>query len=108
MKRTSIEKTILNIAPVSLCVEKFYLTDELDLWTIRMTLYDGQATPYKGEMELIFDRESGDTHTNQTRFTLKKATDNFSVKHMAEKENEFFIACEVAIKYIKASYIETE
>ena len=107
MKHSSIEKMNLNIAPVQVVVEKFYLTDELDLWTIKMTTYDYQAIRSKidAHMEIIFDKESGELTTNEAIFKMKSIE---AFKKMVEKEFEFNTACDIAKQYIKATYIETE
>ena len=58
MKHSSIEKMNLNIAPVQIVVEKEFLTDEQDIWTIKMVSYDYQAIRSKidAQMEIIFDK----------------------------------------------------
>ena len=107
MKRTSIEKMNLNIAPVMLEIKKEYLTDEQDIWTIKMTSYDYQTIRNKidAQMEIIFDKETGETYVSKAWFK-PKAIESFKV--MVEKEMEFNTACDIANQYIKASYVETE
>lgn len=107
MKHSSIEKMNLNIAPVQVVVEKEFLTDEQDIWTIKMTSYDYQAIRSKidAQMEIIFDKETGETYDSKAWFK-PKAIESFKV--MLEKEMEFNTACDIAKQYIKASYIETE
>ena len=107
MKRTSIEKMNINIAPVQVCVEKQYLTDEFDIWTITMTTYDYQPIRNKvnAQMSLIFDKETDETYIDKAYFKVKETEDS---KRMLEKEIEFNTACDIAKQYIIASYIETE
>ena len=107
MKHSSIEKMNLNIAPVQVVVEKEFLTDEQDIWTIKMTSYDYQAIRSKidAQMEIIFDKETGKTYVSKAWFKPKTIE---SFKCMVEKEMEFNTACDIAKQYIKASYIETE
>lgn len=107
MKHSSIEKMNLNIAPVQIVVEKEFLTDEQDIWTIKMVSYDYQAIRSKidAQMEIIFDKETGETYVSKAWFK-PKAIESFKV--MLEKEMEFNTACDIAKQYIKASYIETE
>ena len=107
MKHSSIDKMNLNIAPVQVVVEKQFLTDELDIWTIKMTTYDYQAIRSKidAHMEIIFDKETGELTTNKAIFKMKEI---IPFGKMVQKENEFNIACDIAKQYIKANYIETE
>lgn len=107
MKRTSITEMNINIAPVQLELKRDYLTDELDVWTIKMVGYDYQAIRSKidAQMEIIFDKETGELTTNKAIFKMKEIV---PFEKMVQKENEFNIACDIAKQYIKASYIETE
>ena len=107
MKHSSIEKMNLNIAPVQLELKKEYLTDELDIWTIKMNTYDCQAIRSKidAHMVIIFDKETGELTTNEAIFKMKET---IPFEKMVQKEKEFNIACDIAEQYIKASYIETE
>lgn len=107
MKHCSITKLELNVAPVMLELKKEYLDDEQDVWTIKMTKYDYQAIRSKidAQMEIIVDRETGETFTAKAFFKIKQ-TESFD--KMLEKEQEFNTAADLAVKYIKASYIETE
>lgn len=107
MKHSSIENMTLNIAPVMVEIKKEYLTDEQDIWTIKMVKYDYQAIRSKidAQMEIIFDKESGETYTTKAWFKMKEIQ---GFKKMLEKETEFNTACDIAKQYIKASYIENE
>lgn len=107
MKHSSIESMTLNIAPVMVEIKKEYLTDEQDIWTIKMVKYDYQAIRSKidAQMEIIFDKETGKSYVSKAWFK-PKAIESFRL--MLEKEMEFNTACDIAKQYIKASYIETE
>ena len=107
MKHSSIDKMNINIAPVQVVVERTYLTDELDIWTIMMTTYDYQPIRSKidAHMGIIFDKETGELSMNEAIFKMKET---IPFEKMVQKEKEFNIACDIAKQYIKASYIETE
>lgn len=107
MKHSSIENMTLNIAPVMVEITKEYLTDEQDIWTIKMVKYDYQAIRSKidAQMEIIFDKETGEIFTTKAWFKMKEIQE---FKKMLEKETEFNTACDIAKQYIKASYIENE
>lgn len=107
MKHCSITKLELNVAPVMLELKKEYLDDEQDIWTIKMTRYDYQAIRSKidAQMEIIVDRETGETFKTKAFFKMKQ-TESFD--KMLEKEQEFNTAANLAVEYIKSSYIETE
>lgn len=107
MKYSSIEKMNLNIAPVQVVVEKEYLTDEQDIWTIKMVSYDYQSIRSKidAQMEIVFDKETGEIYVSRAWFK-PKAIESFRL--VLEKEVHFNTACDIAKQYIRASYVETE
>ena len=108
MKRTSTWGIKLNIAPVQLVINKEILTDEQDIWTIKMETYDYEKTNYDAMTEIIFDRENGECFTTKSKF-IQKQNGFDSFKRVIEKEKEYLIAVKIAIKYIKALYeIEDE
>lgn len=105
MKHSSIEKMNINIAPVQVVVEKQFLTDELDIWSIKMTTYDYKPIRSKinAEMHLIFDKETGETYTDKAWFKPKEVIE---FNRMVQIETEFNTACDIAKQYLIATYIE--
>lgn len=108
MKRTSTWEIKLNIAPVQLVINKEMLTDEQDIWTIKMETYDYEKTDYDAMTEIIFDRKDCEAFTTKSKF-VQKYGESDSFKKVVEKEKEYMIAVKIAIKYIKTLYeIEDE